>query len=82
MPRPQTSTGRYTRPDDGITFDYSVTVARAEQGTVWFSRVTIADALRGRPSGMLKHKRLHDPEIEAAVRELVERAIRERAGVA
>jgi hypothetical protein len=31
---------------------------------------------------MLKHKRLHDPEIEAAVRELVERAIRERAGVA
>jgi hypothetical protein len=81
MPGPRTFTGRYTRPDDGVTFEYSVTIARAERGTVWFSRVTIADALRGRPSGMLQHKRLQDPEIEAAVRALVETAIRDRDGV-
>jgi hypothetical protein len=43
--------------------------------------VTIADVLRGRPSGLLKHRRLQDPAIERAVRELVEKAIRDRAGV-
>lgn len=81
MPRPRTFTGRYTRPGDGVTFDYSVTVARADGGTVWFSRVTCGDTLRGRPSGMLKHKRLQDPAIEAVVRELVETSIRDRVGV-
>ena len=36
----RTYPGRYTRAEDGVTFDYSVTVARADGGTVWFSRVT------------------------------------------
>jgi len=80
MPAPRTYTGRYTRPDDGVTFDYSVTVARVEGGIVWFSRVTSNDKLRGTPSGTL-HKRFQDPEIEAAVRDLVETAIRDRVGV-
>ena len=81
MPSPRTFTGSYQRSDDQVTFDYSVTIARAEAGTVWFSRVSVADTLRGRPSGMLKHKRLPDTESESAIRALVEAAIRDRVGV-
>ena len=81
MRGPRNIKGRYVRAEDRVTFDYSITFAPAEQGTVWFSRVTSNDTLRGRPSGTFKHPKLQNPAIEAVVRSLVEAAIRDRDGV-
>lgn len=81
MASPKTLRGSYTRKDDGASFAYSVAIARAERGTVWSARVVSNGEVRGRPSGLLQDRQLHEAALEAAVRELVEASIRDRASV-
>jgi hypothetical protein len=80
---PAILTGNYTRPDDLASYEYEVLVhATLDRRLAWTATVTSLGAFRGRLSGVLKAiAGMNDAEIELAMRDVIESAIRDRVGV-
>jgi hypothetical protein len=74
--------GNYTRPDDGVEFEYEVTVTPSDGAFIWEARVMSEAAFRGRLSGVVTGlEGMDPPALELAMRDLLETHIRDRVAV-